>query len=164
MNPRHERFWREYVKDYNGTAAAIRAGLSRKSARQAGSRMLTISAIQEAIHRWEVRTAARYELNQDKIIRNIIDTGDAAFLDADYGPALKAQEMLGRHIGMWPNVVRNEVSGPGGGPLRVAAATVVLPIESMTPEQREALRTVLLQAKAAAVRKSGDGEEADDAG
>ena len=52
----------------------------------------------------------------------------------------------GRHVGMWPN--KAEVTGPNGGPIPVMAATVVLPIEAMNPEQREALRSALLLAKA----------------
>lgn len=38
-------FVKEYIKDFNGTRAAIEAGYSEKSARSAASRMLTLSLI-----------------------------------------------------------------------------------------------------------------------
>jgi hypothetical protein len=47
-----------------------------------------------------------------------------------------------------------EVTGPNGGRIPVTVATVVLPVEDMNPEQREALRSVLLQAKA---KEAADG-------
>ena len=39
--PRQRRFAVEYLKDLNATQAAIRAGYSAKTAKQAGSRLLT---------------------------------------------------------------------------------------------------------------------------
>jgi hypothetical protein len=47
---------------------------------------------------------------------------------------------------VWPN--KAEVTGPNGGPIPVMAATVMPPVEDMAPQQREALRALLLQAKA----------------
>lgn len=40
LEPRQERFCQEYVKDLNGTQAAIRAGYSAKTANEQASRML----------------------------------------------------------------------------------------------------------------------------
>jgi hypothetical protein len=60
---------------------------------------------------------------------------------------------------MWPN--KAEVTGPHGGPIPVMAATVVLPVEDMAPQQREVLRSLLLQAKAKerAMSQPQEGEE-----
>ena len=57
---------------------------------------------------------------------------------------------------MWPN--KAEVTGPNGGPIPVMAATVVLPVEDMAPQQREVLRSLLLQAKAKERAKSFDAD------
>ena len=47
LNEKHKRFANEYLKDLNGTQAAIRAGYSPKTARVQGSKLLTNANIQE---------------------------------------------------------------------------------------------------------------------
>jgi phage terminase small subunit len=49
MTPQVSRFVAEYLKDFNGAQAAIRAGYSAKSARQIASRMLTRDDVKAAI-------------------------------------------------------------------------------------------------------------------
>lgn len=51
MKPKREAFVLEYLKDFNATQAAIRAGYSKKNARQAGSELLTFPDVKAAI--WE---------------------------------------------------------------------------------------------------------------
>ncbi|MBN5145921.1 terminase small subunit [Stenotrophomonas maltophilia] len=41
LTPKQQRFVQEYLKDQNGTQAAIRTGYSEKTAKQQGSRLLT---------------------------------------------------------------------------------------------------------------------------
>lgn len=49
MTPKQERFVAEYLKDLNATQAAIRAGFSAKTAKQAGCRLLTNVDVASAI-------------------------------------------------------------------------------------------------------------------
>lgn len=60
MNDKQQRFVQEYVKDFNATQAAIRAGYSERTAQEQGSRLLSQVMVQEAIdeRRAEVATAA----------------------------------------------------------------------------------------------------------
>ena len=67
LNPRQDRFVREYVKDLNGTQAAIRAGYSKKTAKQIGSKLLTHIDIQEALQKAKTRVANKLEITQEKI-------------------------------------------------------------------------------------------------
>lgn len=46
---KQERFCQEYLKDFNATQSAIRAGFSRKTANQQGSRLLANVNIQKRI-------------------------------------------------------------------------------------------------------------------
>ncbi len=48
-DPRRERFCREYVRDVNATQAAGRAGYSKKTARQQGTRLLSDASVTERI-------------------------------------------------------------------------------------------------------------------
>ena len=49
FTPKQARFVEEYLVDLNATQAAIRAGYSKKTARQVASENLTKPDIQEAI-------------------------------------------------------------------------------------------------------------------
>lgn len=49
LTPKQERFVTEYLIDFNGTQAAIRAGYSESTARQTASENLTKPDIQEAL-------------------------------------------------------------------------------------------------------------------
>ena len=155
------RFVQEFLRDLNARRAAIRAGIPPKGAHTQATRLLKDVYVRACIEKEQAKLAVRYDLTQDKIIRDVIDIGDAALADGNFAVALKAKELVGRHIGVWPNTVRTEITGAGGGPVRVAQATVVLPIESMSPEQREALRSALLLAKAKerAMTQAQEGEE-----
>jgi phage terminase small subunit len=156
---RKKRFVLEYVNGLNATQAAIRIGIPPSGARTQGWRLLKDVDVRAELEKYQAQTALKYYLTHDKIIRDVIDIGNAAFADGNFATALKAKELIGRHIGMWPN--KTEVTGPKGGPIPVTAATVVLPIEAMNPEQREALRSALLLAKAKgrAMTQAQEGEE-----
>lgn len=69
-------------------------------------------------------------------------------------PILKPNTFLSKDR---PN--KAEVTGPNGGPIPVMA--VVLPVEDMAPQQREVLRSLLLQAKAKerAMSQAQEGDE-----
>jgi phage terminase small subunit len=143
---RRRRFVQEYLRDLNARQAAIRAGIPPKRAHTQATRLLKDVYVRTCIEKAQAEFAVRYDLTQDKIIRDVIDIGNVAFAKGNHAAALKAKELVGRHIGMWPN--KAEVTGPSGGPIQVMPATVVLPVEDMAPQQREALRALLLQAKA----------------
>lgn len=51
ISPKRAAFVREYVKDFNATAAALRAGYSARTAKSQGARLLTFVDIQSEIAR-----------------------------------------------------------------------------------------------------------------
>jgi len=55
LNPRQERFVVEYVKDWNGRQAAIRAGYATSSAAVHAHRLLEMEKINEKIHAHQSR-------------------------------------------------------------------------------------------------------------
>ena len=48
-NPQHERFAREYVKDFNGTQSALKAGYAKSSAHVQASRLIRIDNVKQRI-------------------------------------------------------------------------------------------------------------------
>ncbi len=62
LTPRHERFVQEYLLDLNATQAAIRAGYSAKTARQARAENLSKPVI-----------SARVRAGQAELVRRLAD-------------------------------------------------------------------------------------------
>lgn len=121
MIEKQKLFCREYVKDYNGTQAAIRAGYSEKTAAVQASRLLKKPEILEEIRKNQKELADSYCLSEEKIIINVqevlnrcmsaipvmqwdydehtfVETGEYQF---DSKGALGAIKLLGQHLGMF---------------------------------------------------------------
>lgn len=64
-------FIQEYLIDLNATQAAIRAGYSKKTAQEQGSRLLSKVIIQEAIQKAMKERAARTGITADHILNEI---------------------------------------------------------------------------------------------
>jgi phage terminase small subunit len=80
LTPKQRAFIAEYLKDFNGTQAAIRAGYSERTARQIANKLLTLVDISEAI---DAEIAER-SMSADEVLKRLAeharaDMGD--FLD-----------------------------------------------------------------------------------
>jgi phage terminase small subunit len=87
-------FCREYVKDYNGTQAAIRAGYSKKTAQVQSSQLLLKLMVQEEILRRERQLENRINISKDKILKELAVIGFSnidEYLDIDGGGFIKAK-------------------------------------------------------------------------
>jgi phage terminase small subunit len=73
-------FVKEYIVDYSGTKAAIRAGYSKKTANPQASRLLAKVSIQDAIKREEQKLQNRYHVTKERILRELAIIG---FSDID---------------------------------------------------------------------------------
>lgn len=124
MTPRQEEFVRQYLVDLNATQAAIRAGYSPKTAKSVGSENLTKPDIQKAISgQFKIR-AERVEITQDYVLGMLVKNVERAMqvepvFDREGNPtgeytyrgsvANKALELLGKHLGIFPDRVEHEI-------------------------------------------------------
>ena len=114
LNPKQEKFCREYVVDFNGTQAAIRAGYSEKTANRIASENLSKLDIQAFIKSLQEEQAKELEITAKEITENIKEIAERCMqaeqvLDAKGVPtgewkfesfaALKAWELLGKRVG-----------------------------------------------------------------
>lgn len=82
LPPMQDRFVDEWLIDFNGTQAAIRAGYSERSARSIAGRLLTKDNIQREIARRQKDLQRRTEISQDRVVKEL---ARIAFADAtDY--------------------------------------------------------------------------------
>lgn len=71
LEPRQRAFVAEYLKDLNGTQAAIRAGYSPGNARVQASELLAIPKVAAEVETAMQARAARTEVDADKVIRRL---------------------------------------------------------------------------------------------
>lgn len=121
LRGRYEKFCQEYVIDYNGTQAAIRAGYEERSARQQASRLLSQEAILNRIMELQADQVKRLAITQDYVVMQLLDTYkccreatpvmqwdydlgkmvETGMYQFDSKGALRALELLGKHLGMY---------------------------------------------------------------
>jgi len=101
LNPKQLRFCEEYMRDSNGTQAAIRAGYSAKTANEQGSKLLAKGSIQEKLGELRKEFKEETGLTPEKILQELEDLGQQAAAAKQYGPAMKSVELRGKHIGMF---------------------------------------------------------------
>lgn len=75
LNPKQRRFCEEYLIDLNGSAAAIRAGYSTKTARQIASEYLTKPNILKYIQELKDKRSERTEITADMVIKELAKVG-----------------------------------------------------------------------------------------
>ncbi len=80
-NSRHEIFAREYVKDLNGTRAAIAAGYGEKGAHVRASQLLRNRKVQGLLAKLTKKHADKLDLSAEKVLSELSRMGFSNFLD-----------------------------------------------------------------------------------
>lgn len=93
-NPRHERFCREYIIDYIGTQAAIRAGYKSSNARDQSSTLLTKPDILARVRELQQEQMERLALNADMVVLETFKTYQKCM---ELIPALQRNEKTGKY-------------------------------------------------------------------
>lgn len=153
LTDRRKEFVRQYLVDLNATKAAIRAGYSERTAYSVGQRLLKNVEIQRAVAAAQAQRARRVEVTQDYVLSNLVEVVErtmqrAPVLDRkgeqvtdeegravwtfDAKNANRALELLGKHLGIFTDKVKAEVSGPDGGPVQ---SSMTLDISGMGPAE-----------------------------
>ncbi len=90
LTPRQARFVEEYLVDFNAKDAAIRAGYSKKTAKQQGHKTLQTPAVQEAVTAAMEARSKRTEIAADTVVQELArigfaDMGDYVSIDPETG-------------------------------------------------------------------------------
>ena len=109
LKKKEERFCQEYVIDYNGTQAAIRAGYKESDAANRATRLLRKAEVSARVHELEKEIAERLGLSQDYVVIQLVQRYEECREQKDAKNALKALELIGKHLGMF------EKTKPGDG-------------------------------------------------
>ncbi len=72
MTPREAIFYGEYIKDGNGTRAALAAGFPEKSAHVSAARLLKKAEMVRAIDAWRASQCARLEITAERVLQELM--------------------------------------------------------------------------------------------
>ena len=105
LTPRQKRFVEAYLGDpeLNATAAALKAGYGQSGASVIGHYCLHKSqTVADEIEERMRARAREARLCEADVLEKLKEVQEQAFRKARYAESIKALELLGRHIGMWP--------------------------------------------------------------
>ena len=113
LNEKQKQFCNEYLIDFNGTQAAIRAGYSPKTAYSMANENLRKPEIQNYLKELIVNRNERTKITQDEVIEKIkevaevcmrqipVDEDCSIYKLVDSAGANKALDMLAKHTGVY---------------------------------------------------------------
>lgn len=128
LNPMQELFCYEYTVDYNATAAATRAGYSKNTAAAQGSRLLKDVNILSRVRHIQSERLKKLSLNGDFVLLKLIEVYNKCMIETpimrwnsdehkyvesdeyttfDSKGALKALELLGKHLAMFTQKIEH---------------------------------------------------------
>jgi phage terminase small subunit len=149
-NVRRERFAEEYAKDFNATAAAIRAGYSAAGAKTTGWRLSQLPEVQEmvdrSVQRASLRTQREVGVTVADVVRGLLQVALAE--RSTWASKVTAWTRIGQHLGMFRENVDLGIERARQRAQEIAAE------EGLPPEAAE---EILAWANEAA-REAGAGE------
>lgn len=116
LPPMQKRFAEEYILDFNGAAAVVRAGSESTVPPQSAYLWLQNPGVKAYIkHLTEARTE-QYKIDQGYVIQKIVRALEKAEDKEKLPELLRAAELLARHLGMLRDKV--EHTGEDGGAIK----------------------------------------------
>lgn len=112
LTDRQRLFCEEYLKDFNGTQAVVRAGFTTKYPNRVSFQLLENPAIRVAIDALRAERSKNSDVTKDFVLAKIVKTIEAAEAANNHNAVLRGAELLAKHLGMF--IDRTEISGPDG--------------------------------------------------
>lgn len=101
LTPKQELFVNEYLVDWNGTQAAIRAGYSERTAQEQASRLLTNEAIKRAVEASRQKVMDKVAVTVEKVLADLEEVRLKALEAKQFSPAVRASELQGKYLKMF---------------------------------------------------------------
>jgi phage terminase small subunit len=115
LSPKREAFCLEYIKDRNGTQAAIRAGYSQKTANEQAAELLAIPSVRARVEELSQALAKRALITAEEVLEGLKQEARATGEGTSHAARVSAWKALGEYLSLFTQKV--EHSGPNGGPI-----------------------------------------------
>jgi phage terminase small subunit len=130
LTVRQRRFVEEYLRDFNGAAAVLRAGYNTKHAARLAHEMLAHPGIRAAMDELTIQNAKETTLKPEYVMKKIQSTLERAEAEGNHTAVLRACELMARAMGMF--IERQEISGRDGGPIEMETRRVAEQAQEFT--------------------------------
>ena len=105
----HRAFADAYLVSNSISKAAVTAGYSAKTCEQVGCALIKIPEVQAYIQKRMDERSQRTLITADDVLKSIKDIRDECRENGKNSDALKANEMLGKHLRLFADVVEHKV-------------------------------------------------------
>lgn len=112
LTDKQRRFVEEYLIDFNGKQAVLRAGYNSQHPDRLAHQLLKNVAVKFVIDAITESRAKDYTVKPEYVLGKIQRTIEKAESDNNHNAVLRGCELLARHLGMF--IERQEISGPNG--------------------------------------------------
>lgn len=116
MTLRQRLFCQEYIIDFNGAQAAIRAGYQSDYPEKMAYQNLKLPQVVAHIKQLIEAKNDQVLVKPEFVIRKVMKAIEVAERENNHTAVLKGCELLARHLGMF--IERKEISGPNGDPIK----------------------------------------------
>jgi len=111
LSARRAKFIDEYILDFNGSAAARRAGYAVSGARVTAHRLLTDANVIAAIEAKQRDLAQEYELDKRRVVNELLDAVEVARQSLDAGNMIRAWVEIAKMLGInTPEIEKIEIT------------------------------------------------------
>lgn len=111
LSARRAKFVDEYMIDFNGSAAARRAGYGVSGARVTAHRLLTDANVIAAIEARKQELARLYEISKHSVVRELLAAVDVAREKLDAGNMVRAWVEIAKMLNIYaPEVMKQAVA------------------------------------------------------
>lgn len=117
LTGKQKRFVEEYLKDFNGAAAYVRAGYKAKNgdvAKANASRLIANDNVSEAIRKGQAKTQEKFNLTQEWVVNGLKEEAEYKGENSSHSARVRARELLGKHIGLFAD--RLKIGGDSASP------------------------------------------------
>lgn len=134
LSDKQAAFVREYLVDFNATQAAIRAGYSKKTAQEQGSRLLSNVMVQAELKAFRERAAEQTQTDINWVRQRLKEEATDYSEFASHSARIKAIELLARLNGDFEK--DNKQKNEGAAAFLASLKTNVIGVvKSPTPEE-----------------------------
>jgi phage terminase small subunit len=103
LTAKQARFVDEYLVDFNGAQAAIRAGYSRKAAKEVASRLLTYAHVSKAVERHAQEASERLKITREAVLQGLLGAAAMAKEEGSTVGMVTAWREVAKLLGMYPS-------------------------------------------------------------
>ena len=103
LTHKQARFVDEYLVDFNGAQAALRAGYSQKAAKEAAYQLLTNSHIAKAVESRAQEASEKLKITRERVLQGFLEAAAMAKEEGNAMAIVSAWREVAKLLGMYPS-------------------------------------------------------------